>query len=103
MLLCAYLGITAEDAAVPAPYIRVLAMNERGQEVLRLARKRASLPLLTKPAHIRRLSPEAQRCFALEALACDLYQLALPGWQRFSVGDDWRQDAIRLSPPAEAE
>ena len=103
MLLCAYLGITAEDAAIPAPYIRVLAMNERGQEVLRLARKRASLPLLTKPAHIRRLSPEAQRCFALEALACDLYHLALPDWQRFSVGDDWRQDAIRLSPPAEAE
>lgn len=103
MLLCAYLGITAEDAAVPAPYIRVLAMNERGQEVLRQARKRASLPLLIKPAHIRRLSPEAQRCFALEALACDLYHLALPDWQRFSVGDDWRQDAIRLSPPAEAE
>lgn len=96
MLLCAYLGITAQDAAIPAPYIRVLAMNEKGQEVLRLARKQATLPILTKPAHIERLPQEAQRIFALEARACDLYHLALPGWHSFTPGADWRQDAVRV-------
>lgn len=97
MLLCAYLGITAQDAAIPAPYIRVLAMNEKGQAVLRLARKQATLPILTKPAHSDRLPPDAQRIFALEALACDLYHLALPGWQQLTPGADWRQDAVRVT------
>lgn len=96
MLLCAYLGITAEDAAIPAPYIRVLAMNGRGQEVLRLARKQATLPILTKPAHVERLSPEARRVFSLEAQSCDLYHLALPDWKRLPHGADWRQTAVRV-------
>ena len=96
MLLCAYLGITAEDAALPAPYIRVLAFNRRGREVLSLARKGASLPLLTKPAHVEALSPEARRIFALEARACDLYHLALPAWRAFRPGDDWRQGPVSV-------
>lgn len=94
MLYCAFLGVTKEDAALPAPYIRVLAFNDRGREVLRLARKRAALPLLTKPAHVEELSPEAGRIFDLEARACDQYHLALPSWKALLPGADWRQDAI---------
>jgi len=38
MILCAYLGITREMLAQPAPYVRVLAFNDRGREVLKKAR-----------------------------------------------------------------
>ena len=94
MVFCAYLGITAEEARIPPPYARVLAFNDKGREVLRLARKQASLPLITKPAHAFDLGGGARRIFEREALACDLYHLALPAWRDFSWGADWRQDAI---------
>lgn len=94
MLCCAWLGITAADAAIPAPYIRILAFNDKGREVLGLARKKAVLPLITKPAHTEDLSPEAKRIFALTARAADLYALTLPAWRQARPGDDWRQNAV---------
>lgn len=39
MILCAFLGLTAEDLATPAPYTRVLAFNDRGREILKQARQ----------------------------------------------------------------
>lgn len=38
MVMCAYLGITAADIASPAPYVRVLAFNDTGREILKAAR-----------------------------------------------------------------
>ena len=39
MILCAFLGLTAEDLSAPAPYARVLAFNDRGRQILRNARE----------------------------------------------------------------
>ena len=94
MIFCAYLGITKEESTAPAPYARVLAFNDKGREVLRLARKQAPLPLITKPAHAFDLGGDARKIFERESLACDLYHLALPGWKNTPWGVDWRQDAI---------
>ena len=44
MLLCAFLGITQQDLESPAPYVRVLAFNDRGREILKQARKSGVLP-----------------------------------------------------------
>jgi predicted nucleotidyltransferase len=38
MLLCAWLGITAEELAAPAPYVRALAFNDMGRTVLKQVR-----------------------------------------------------------------
>ena len=35
MVMCAFLGITEEQIASPAPYVRVLAFNDQGRSVLR--------------------------------------------------------------------
>ena len=35
MVMCAFLGITAEMLAAPAPYVRTLALNDRGRSVLK--------------------------------------------------------------------
>lgn len=38
MVMCAFLGLTAEDLTAPVPYTRVLAFNDRGRTVLKDAR-----------------------------------------------------------------
>ena len=35
MMLCAFLGLTAEDLNTPAPYVRILAFNDLGRRVLK--------------------------------------------------------------------
>ena len=44
-------------------------------------RRTAAVPVLTKPAQVRRLGPEARRLFELEVRAADLYTLAYPAWR----------------------
>ena len=39
MVMCAFLGLTQEDLSTPAPYARVLALNDRGREILKKARQ----------------------------------------------------------------
>lgn len=39
MVMCAFLGITEETLRAPVPYIRVLAFNDRGREILRQHKK----------------------------------------------------------------
>ena len=39
MLICAFLGITAEDLRSPAPYVRTLAFNDIGRSVLKQAKQ----------------------------------------------------------------
>jgi hypothetical protein len=43
MVMCAFLGLTAEDLSSPAPYCRVLAFTQRGQQVLHLAKDRTPI------------------------------------------------------------
>ncbi len=44
MVMCAYLGITAEDIRTRAPWARVLAFNDRGRTLLRKAREAGLYP-----------------------------------------------------------
>lgn len=49
MVMCAYLGLTAEDLAAVAPYTRVLAFSGRGARVLKKPGKRARFPTSESP------------------------------------------------------
>jgi len=44
MVMCAFLGITAADIVAPAPYCRVLALNNNGREILKAARRTGLFP-----------------------------------------------------------
>lgn len=44
MVLCAFLGITETMLNAPAPYARVLALNEKGRSILKTARKTGCFP-----------------------------------------------------------
>lgn len=90
MVLWAYLGLSPIPPEQP-PYLRPLAMNQRGRELLARARKSSALPILTKPAAVKRLTPDALALFQIEARAAGLYALAFPvpsaenEWQRGPV------------------
>lgn len=43
MVMCAFLGLASEDLASPAPYIRALAVSERGRSILKTAREKISI------------------------------------------------------------
>ena len=63
-----FLGLRACDRPAAPTYLRVLSANGRGRQVLKEMKDRASLPILTKPAHGRGL-------LELEARCTDLYGL----------------------------
>ena len=91
MVLWAWLGMTPKDFPEEIPYLRVLAANETGRELLARMRKTAAVPVVTKPQHVRRLSREAQALFELEARAADLYALAYPDLSAAVGGRLWRE------------
>ena len=94
MLLAIYLGVLPAERPVQAPYLRVLAMNDKGKSLLHEMRRAAALPVLIKPADVRELSPEARRLMELEARATDLYALAYPDLTQSAGGSEWRTGAV---------
>ena len=91
-LLSAYLGITAEDGAGLPPYARILAFSERGRGYL-ASLGDAEIPLISKPAR-HGLSGDAARLFEKEALAADLYALALPDPALHGAGGTYRLSPV---------
>ncbi len=76
ILLCAAIGITAADQALSPAYLRVLGQNEKGNEILRIMRETAKLPLILRTSDFDAVSPAGKRIFRLENLATDLYTMA---------------------------
>lgn len=96
MVLWAYLGLKPAELPQHPVYLRPLAMNDRGRAVLAKMRKEAALPILTKPADVRRLGPEAQRLFAMEAAAADLYSLSYPDLAAARGDALWKEGPVLL-------
>ena len=70
LLLCAYLGIDAGQLAEVPPYVRALAFDERGQTLLRQAKKRGEICLVNAGQR-----PPDLPYYAMECRAADLYTL----------------------------
>lgn len=78
IVLHSFLGIKALDNSGNPPYIRVLGMNQRGTEILREARSKASLPIIMRAGDAEKLDYRARRTFELECRAADIFTLAMP-------------------------
>ena len=96
MVLWAYLGLRPGDEPQHPLYLRPLAMNARGRALLANMRREATLPILTKPADVRRLGPQAQRLFEKEAAAADLYSLGYPDLAAAEGGALWKEGPVLL-------
>ncbi len=88
VIMSLLLGIKREDTALPPPYIRVLAFNKKGAEILGAAKKTAKIPVGTSLAKLSRTSREAERFAHLEARAGDIYGLARK--KITPAGEDYR-------------
>lgn len=96
MLLQAYLGVPQAAWGGAPPYLRVLGATGRGRALLGEMRRAASLPVITKPGHVRRLGAEAQRVFDQEARCTDLYALACPDLQHAAPGREYAASPVML-------
>lgn len=86
-LMSLLLNVSKADSQIfqhrgPA-YIRPLAMNRCGRELLSLMRKKSSLPVITKPAGLHG-NKYAKKIMALEFRAAALWEsfLPCPNWER---------------------
>lgn len=90
MLLCAALGVSAEYTKTLPPYARMLAADSAGCAYLREIDGKSAVPVLTKPAAVRRLDGSAAKVFALGASAHDVYTLQNVTNSDRKCGQDWR-------------
>lgn len=96
MAMAALLGVTADTQRGDPPYIRVLAIGERGREALREIKCRATLPIVTKPAAARLLPEGARAIFELEAHAGDVYALTYKSPAERRGGAEWTTSPVVL-------
>ncbi len=82
MAMCAFLGLTKEMLASPAPYARVLALNEKGRSILKKARENVWLPNIGEKAeHPYQVIED--RCDALYGLFSDTPEAPQPKYRIF--------------------
>ena len=98
-LIHACLGVYEDGIPAAPPYIRVLAFNNRGRRLLNAINERSSLPVVTKPASVRRLGGQPLAVFEAEARATDLYVLAQSVVE--PCGAEWRSTPIYVDVPPE--
>lgn len=78
IVLHAFMGFVADDYKENPPYIHVLAMNEKGKEILKEAKDKAKKPIVTKASVFDGLDDYGRHVFALEDMCTDVYSLASP-------------------------
>ena len=100
LLLCLLVGLRKEDLQTPPPYGRVLALNERGCEILAAAKGKSTIPFATSLAKLGEISPQARRYVELEARAADVYGLAT---RCITSSEQEYRAKITLTPPQEQE
>ncbi|MBQ8921779.1 MAG: nucleotidyltransferase family protein [Oscillospiraceae bacterium] len=77
ILLNLLIGITPNDTKNPPPYGRILALNERGRDILTAAKQAGTtLPYATSLAKLAELNDKCKACSELEAKATSIYGLA---------------------------
>ena len=74
-VLCAYLGIEKDIATGTPPYIRILAVNEKGLSILSKAKKNSALAVVTKHSEMQNLNDEAKRIYELQCSSTDKFAL----------------------------
>ncbi len=89
MLLCAFLGITKELLEQEAHYVRVLALREEGQKILRAAREKGNLTIL----NAGETAPDSAYA-RLERRASDLYGLFSAAQTPSAPGAEERARAV---------
>lgn len=89
--LFSFLGVTPEEIRAAPAFTRVLAMDKTGQKLLKRMKYTSSIPVLTKPAHYRKLPPALMEQAVCANRADSVYAMLLPSVRRADL-------YIRTSP-----
>ena len=76
MIIAPFLGIKKAEPTIP--FLRVLAFNARGAEIMKNIKKSSDLPLITNFTPELAAVPEFAKQIALERRATDIFSLATP-------------------------
>ena len=80
-ILHAILNITSDMYNMDIPYIKVLGFNNKGKEILNLAKKTSSLPIITKYSDINAAQSDVKTLFEFESAITDIYNMLTPSIQ----------------------
>lgn len=78
IILSAFLGLQAVDSVSTPPYLRVLGIGENGADILRRAKQKSLLPIISRYSETNTLNSKAEKIMELESRATDLYALCMP-------------------------
>lgn len=78
IVLHAFMGFVKDDYKGNPPYIHVLAMNDNGKEILKEAKEKAKLPIVTKASDFDELDEYGRHVFSLEDMCTDVFSLSSP-------------------------
>lgn len=93
LTLWAYLGLTRQAQwAAGVPYVRVLGLGQDGKAVLKQAKGLERLPVLTKPAQVKRWDVRCQEQFSIDARAELLWGMCLPEVGR--AQNEWKMGPV---------
>ena len=76
IIMCAILGIQKQDLFLEQPYARILALNQKGSELLAILKKTSNIPLGTSLKKLSNLNQEAKKFAQIEINASQVYGLA---------------------------
>lgn len=95
IIVCAYLGIDKEMSKLPPQYIRPLAFNDKGTEILRQMKKESDLPVIMSLRRDKeKLSGVGKAMLEKDILASDMYRLLTP--KIHPCSSDYYNGAIRM-------
>ena len=84
------------DMPVIANYAKVLAIGEKGRQVLKIMKKTCALPIITKPIAANKLDKSIKSALNKDILADDLYYLAMPNNNMHIAGNSFRKTPFIL-------
>ncbi|NLG53206.1 MAG: nucleotidyltransferase family protein [Clostridiales bacterium] len=90
--LSAFLGATKDLSSGAPGFARILAFNDTGRKLIAKIRKKSEIPVITKPAAVKKTSADALRLFEFESRATDLYSLFKP--EPSVGGSEWLKKPV---------
>lgn len=77
-VLNAYLGIKSDIAKRTPPYMRILAVSEKGLSLLSSAKKNSAIPIVTKHGEMQNLDSFSNEIYALQCSTTDSFAMFSP-------------------------
>ena len=77
-------------------YIRVLAFNDKGRDLLREINKNANYEIINKPASFKSQSSSLNRMFSLDTISTDIYNLGYTNKSYKKACEDYRTSPLLI-------